>query len=163
MKRSFVKLTVNSVFAFWLAGAVVLFLYVKQLGWTEERARRHGVLLAYQILNDLPPSSRAERLPSIRADLDIELALVGLDEVASKIGWLPEPGARIPHRDLPRRAWFFCVFEDGDGALMAGPVDPIIPKGFIPIGMLIVIFGLPILVVWIARRVERQLAKIEQA
>lgn len=163
MRRSFVKLIVSSVLACWALGFVAMALYVRNQSWTDERARGDGVFLAYELLDQVPAQSRAERLLELQQHFSVDLAVLSVDEVERRIGRPVGPGQQIPQRVSPREEWYFFVFEDGRGALAAGPVHPAIPPGVLPVGVILALIGLPLVAALIALRVEKQLTKVERA
>jgi signal transduction histidine kinase len=79
------------------------------------------------------------------------------------VGRPASPGEQIPHRVSRFEDWYFLVFEDGQGALAAGPVNPAAPAGLLPIGMILAIVGLPVIAGLLAFRVEQRLTKVERA
>lgn len=163
MRRSFVKLVVSSVLACWAIGFVAIVLYARNQSWTDERARSDGVFLAYELLDQAPAQSRAERLQELQENFSVDLTLISLSELERRIGRPASPGEHIPQRISPREEWYFFVFEDGGGALAAGPVHPAIPPGARPVGVILAIVGLPFIAGLIALRVEKQLTKVERA
>ena len=72
-------------------------------------------------------------------------------------------GEQVPLRVSRKEEWFFLVFGDGQSALAAGPVDPVIPAGFFPVGVILAIVGLPLLGGLLALRLEHALRKVERA
>jgi signal transduction histidine kinase len=164
VRRSFVWLVVTSVVACWVLGLVVLALYVRNLVWTEEKARSAGVFFVHELLDDLEPDQRATRLTELRPNFSVGLSVVSLDEVERRLGRRIEPGERVHHEVSAREEWYFIAFADERGALAAGPVNPAIPtSGTTPIGMILAIIGLPLIAGLIALRVERELSKVERA
>lgn len=163
MKRSFVKLIVTSVLAFWTLGFIVVVLYALNQSWTEDRARGDGVFLIHDMLDPLPASVRAQRLSEIRDNFSVELSLIPVDEVERRLGRSVKPGEAIPQRVSHREEWYFLVFNDGAGALAAGPVHPSVPKGAFPIGLLLAIVSLPLIAAVLAYRVGREITKVERA
>jgi signal transduction histidine kinase len=163
VRRSFVRLVVSTVLAGWALGLVVTYLYGRSLSWTEERARRDGVFLVYSMLDQAPASRRAEGLSEFQQHFPVGFALITLDELERRIGREAVPGEKIPQRVSVREAWYFLVFEDGRGALAAGPVNLAIPVGVVPIGFILGVIGLPVIASLVALRVERKLTKVERA
>jgi signal transduction histidine kinase len=157
-------LVVGSVLACWLVGFVLLFLYSRSLSWTDDRVRTDGVFLVHEILNQEKASKRAGRLRALRKHFSVEFSLISLDEVEHRLGRPVRPGEQIPHKASEREEWYFLMFEDGQGGLAAGPVNPATPPaGFLPIGVILAIVGLPIVAGLLALRVERELRKVERA
>lgn len=68
----------------------------------------------------------------------------------------------MPLRISPREEWYFLAFADGDRVLAAGPVDPVIPAGRRPIGLLGGLLVLPLLVGTLALVMERSLRPVER-
>ncbi|MEO1271720.1 MAG: hypothetical protein AAFX99_26815 [Myxococcota bacterium] len=66
MRRSFVRLTVQSVLLFWGALFLAAGWYAATRPWTHEDAQRTGALLAYEDLERTPSSKRASRLEVLR-------------------------------------------------------------------------------------------------
>jgi signal transduction histidine kinase len=163
MRRSFVRLVVGSVLFGWAAAFVVLVSYARSLSWTDARARTDGVFLAHDLLDETPADSRAQRLTELAPNFEVELALMTVPEVEQRLGRKVEAGERIPHRVSPREEWYFLVFEDGRGALAAGPVNPTRPVGFLPVGVILALLGLPVIAGVVALRVDRQVRKVERA
>ena len=163
MRRSFLRLVVGSVLTCWAVGFVVLFLHSRSQSWTDERARRDGVFLAHEILDREPAPSRAERLRQLQQHFSVDLALITRDEVERQVGRSVSAGEQIPHRVSPREEWYFLVFQDGQGALAAGPVHPAMPAGIVPIGVIVASALVPMIAALLAFRVERQLTKVERA
>ena len=163
MRRSFVRLVVFSVVACWVVGFIVLALYSRSRSWTDERARTDGVFLAYELLEQESPSSRARRLRELQQHFSVDLALLSLDEIERRVGRPVRPGEQVPYRVSGREEWYFLAFDDGQGGLAAGPVNPFIPRGFIPIGLIFAILGLPAIAGMLVLRVERELKNVERA
>jgi len=163
MRYSLRRLVLLSVLGFWAVGIVVLAVYVRSQVWSEDRVRRAGVFLAHELLEETPESARAERLQSLQQHSSVDLALISLDELKRRIGRSVSPGEGIAHRVSPRESWYFIVFQDGKGALAAGPVNPARPAGVLPIGVIFSIVFLPIILGAMAFRVERRLEKVERA
>ena len=163
MKESLVKLVIFSVLACWAVVVFVLLLYGRSQTWTEDKVRRDGVFLAHELLEQTPQPNRAKRLRALQNNLSVELELISLDELERRIGRRGLPGERIPFRKLRRHAWYFIVLEDGSSALAAGPVNPLVPTGVVPIGLLLTIVLLPIVAGTVAFRLGRGLVKVERA
>ena len=163
MRRSFLKLIVSSVLLCWAIGFVTMFVYARNQSWTDERARTDGVFLAYELLDREPAEHRAGRLQELQPNFLIPFSLVSPAEVESRVGRSVRAGESIPHRVSPREEWYFFVFEDGRGALAAGPIHPAVRPGVLPLGVILAIVGLPLVAALIALRVEKQLAKVEFA
>jgi signal transduction histidine kinase len=163
MRRSLVKLVVVSVLACWAAGFIAMFLYARSLSWTDERARSDGVFLAHEILERTEAQNRAAKLSELQQHFSVSLSLLTVEQVEQEVGSVVEPGARIPHKVSPQEEWYFLVFEDGTGALAAGPVNPGRPQGIVPIGVILLVVGLPLLAGLLALIVERRLVRVERA
>ena len=156
-------MVVVSVLASWAIGFVVLFLYSRSRPWTDEQARSDGVFLVHELLDQQPEPNRAARLRQLQEHFSIDFSLITSTELERRIGRRAAPGERIARRVSGREAWYYMVFEDGQGVLAAGPVDPINPAGVVPVGVIFVIVGLPIIVGLLALRVEQRLKKVERA
>ncbi|MBU0550333.1 HAMP domain-containing protein [Myxococcota bacterium] len=163
MKRSFVRLVVSSVLACWAVGVVVVVWYSLGRSWADDHARGHGVFLAHELLDAVPAPDRADRLATLRQHFSIDLTLLSVEDVERRLGRSVGPGEQIPHRVRVREEWYFLAFEDGQGALVAGPVDPTVPRGFLPVGVFLAMVGLPALAGLLALRIGRQIGKVEQA
>ena len=163
MRWSFVRLTAGSVLLCWVVSFALLAAYSRSRSWTDERARTDGVFLAYEILDEEERQDRAARLHELRQHYWVPLALVSNEEVERSVGKSVHPGEHIPHRVSHREEWYFLVFADGSGALAAGPVDPVVPPGFMPIGVVLAILGLPLLAGLLAVAVDRSLRRVERA
>ncbi len=157
------RLTAGSVLLCWVVSFAVLAAYSRSRSWTDERARTDGVFLAYEILDEEERQDRAARLHELRQHYWVPLALVSNEEVERSVGKSVHPGEHIPHRASHREEWYFLVFADGSGALAAGPVDPVVPPGFMPIGVVLAILGLPLLAGLLAVAVDRSLRRVERA
>ncbi len=163
MRRSLVRLVVGSVLFSWILAFVVVLTYSLRQSWTEDKARSDGVFLAYELLQQESVHARDARLRQLQPHSAVVLSLTTLDEVERRIGRSVQPGDQIPYRPSPQEHWFFLAFKDGSGALAAGPVHPAKPPGIVPIGLILAIGLLPVLAGLIAFRVERGIAKVEQA
>lgn len=163
MRPSFVRLVVTSVLATWAIGGLTLWVYARSQSWTSSRARTDGVFLMHELVNAVPVHERSERLRGLQPNFDVPFRLVSTGEVEDRVGRPIAPGEHIPHRISPREEWYYLVFSDGQGALAAGPVIPAIPRGFFPIGIVVALIALPALAGLFSVRVERELAKVEQA
>jgi methyl-accepting chemotaxis protein len=163
MRRSILRLVVSSVFLCWALAFVVMNIYVRSLSWTEVRARTDGVFLVHQLLDREPASRRPERLRELQPHSRVRFALATPDEVERRLARHLYPGETTRQEVSSRENWFFLMFADGAGALVAGPVDPAIPAGFVPVGAILLLALLPVIAALIAVRVERGLAKVERA
>ena len=157
------RLVAGSVLACWVVGFIVLATYSLSRSWTDERARTDGVFLAHELLNQESPSSRAQRMRELQQHFSVDLALLSLDEIERRVGRPVRPGEQVPHRVSGREEWYFFAFDDGQGGLAAGPVNPYIPTGFVPIGLIFAIVGLPVIAGLLALRLERELENVERA
>ena len=163
MRRSSFRLVFFSVLACWAVVVLILQLYVHNQTWTEDKVRRSGVFLAHELLEQTPKPNRAMRLREIQGHFSVDLSLISLDELERQIGRPGLPGEAIPYHQSRRRAWYFIVFQDGSGALAAGPVNPVLPTGVVPIGLLLIFVLLPIIAGTVAFRLGRGLLKPERA
>lgn len=164
MKGSFLRLVVTSVLVFWLLGFLVVVLYARSLDWTEEMARSEGVFLAHELLDEEPASIRARRLDELRPHFAVGLDLLDLEEVERRVSRTIRPGETIWYKRSERAEYYIMIFGDGTGGLIAGPVNPGIPtRNYVPIGVLLAVFGLPIIVAFVVVRVQTELNKVERA
>ena len=163
MRRSFVRLVVGTVVASWAIGFVVIYGYARSRSWTDEHARRDGVFLVHEELDREPAPNRAGRLAELQQHFSVDFALITTDELERRIGRRAGAGERIALRVSGREAWYFLVFEDGQGGLAAGPVDPANPEGVLPVGLIFAIVGIPAVIGLLALRVEQRLRKVERA
>ncbi|MEM9190327.1 MAG: ATP-binding protein [Myxococcota bacterium] len=163
MKRSFLKLVVSSVLTCWAIGFVIISTYGRSQSWADDRAKTDGVFLAYELLNELPAPERAQRLRELQPHFPVELSLMPIDDVEQRLDRPLEPGEQVPQRLSVREEWYFLAFDDGAGALAAGPAHSAVPPGIIPIGVILAVVSLPLIAGVIALRVQRQLSKVERA
>lgn len=163
MRRSFVRLVVESVLSCWALGFVVLFAYLETRSWTDTRARGDSVFLFHELLEATPPPARAERVRALQSHTTVRLSILSRQAAQTLAGRAVDPGDQIPLRLSRREEWYLLAFEDGEGVFAAGPVDPGNPEGFSPIGIFIAIAGIPLIAGIIALRLERALAKVERA
>ncbi|MEM7437726.1 MAG: ATP-binding protein [Myxococcota bacterium] len=164
MRRSFVRLVIGSVLTCWAIGFVVLVLYARSETWTDERAQRDGVFLVHDLLDQEPAGSRKERLRQLQPNFPVDFSIVAVEDVERRVGRSVGPGEEVPLRVSPSEEWYFLVFQDGRGALAAGPVHPAMPpEGRVPVGVFIAIVIAPMIAGILALRVERQLTKVERA
>jgi signal transduction histidine kinase len=140
-----------------------MLLYSRNQSWTDEEVRSDGVFLIHELLEQTPAQNRTERLQKLQQHSSVDLTLMTLDEVKRRLGRRVIPGEKVPHKASWRKEWYFMVFEDGQGVLAAGPVNPAIPPGVLPIGIILAIVGLPVIAGLVALRVEQQLKKVERA
>ena len=163
MRWSFVRLTAGSVLLCWVISVAFLAAYSKNRSWTGDRAQTDGVFLAYELLDAEEPRDRAARLDALRLHYWVPLALVSNAEVEQSVGASINPGDHIPHQVSRRAELYFFVFSDGSGALAAGPVDRLLPHGFMPIGVALAMIGLPLLAGLLALAIDRALRPVERA
>lgn len=163
MRRSFLRLVISSVLLTWVLGIVVFVLFVRSLGWTEDRARIDGVFLAHELLDRTPAAGRPERARALQPHFRFALRLISLEDASAQIGRPLRPEGRAALDIHSVEAWYFIAFSDGEGALAAGPFNPKVPIGFLPIGFLFAFVGIPAIAGLIALRVERELLKVERA
>lgn len=140
-----------------------MFTYSLSKSWTRENAKKEGVFLAYEILDRELPSNRSPKLKTLKEHYSIPLEIVTIQDIETYTNKPPAAGEHIHFRESLRKHWYFLVFHDGRSALAAGPVNPSLPYGAMPIGIIITIIGLPILTVLLVLRIEPQLTKVEQA
>lgn len=163
MRPSFLRLVGGSVLVFWAAALTVSILYIRSRAWTEDDARQDGVFLVHQLLAAEPPERRAQRLRELRPNFPIEFSLLSIAEVEARTGRTVGSGESFHHKVSEREEWYFVPFTDRQSALAAGPVNPALPRGFLPIGFILVVIGLPLVAGWVALRVEQELSPVERA
>ncbi len=163
MRRSYLHLVISSVLLAWALGIAVLILYALGQSWVDERARRDGVFLALELLDQTPAPMRAARLRELQEHFSVDLTLLSRREVERRLGRQIRPGEQIPYKPLVREEWYFLVFHDGQGVLAAGPVNPAIPAGVFPIGLVLMLVFMPVVAAVVVLRVERGLSKVERA
>lgn len=163
MRRSFVRLVVSSVLGCWTLGLAVTLFYGGSVRWTEDKARTAGVFLVYEILDALPRAERRARLVELRPHFSVPFQLVSAKAMERRVGRGGRSGEMTPYRDSLREHWLYSPFSDGEQALAAGPVNPAVPTGVVPIGIILAIVGLPLIAGMVALQVERQLTKVEEA
>jgi two-component system OmpR family sensor kinase len=154
---------VSSVLVCWAVGLAATLWFARSQSWTEEQARRDGVFLFHELLDEVPGPSRVSRLRELQQHSGIAFSLVPLDEVEQQIGRSIQPGEKVLHKASEPEEWYFLVFRDGQGALAAGPVNPARPSGVVPVGIIFAIVGLPVIAGLVALRVERSLTPVERA
>ena len=137
--------------------------YLLLQSWADERAMTDGVFLMHELLAQESPVSRQQRLDQLEKHFSVEMALLPAEHVGERIGRAIQPGERVPLRVSPREEWYFLAFTDGDRVLAAGPVNPVIPAGRRPIGLLGGLLVLPFLVGTLALIMERSLRPVENA
>lgn len=163
MRRSFLRLVVTSVLICWAAGFAVVFSYSRSHTWSEDRARADGVFYVFEQLAAAAPADRASRLAELDEHFGVAFALVTVEDVEATAGRAITPGERVHHVVSMDEEWYFLTFGDGEGALAAGPVNPSLPSGFVPIGAIVALVLVPLLAGWVALRIERQVSKVERA
>jgi signal transduction histidine kinase len=156
-------LVIGFVLASWAVGFVVIFLYSRSRPWTDEQARRDGVFLVHDVLEQESRPNRAQRLSELQEHFSVDFSLITTDELERRIDRRAVAGERIARRVSGREAWHYLVFEDGQDVLAAGPIDPLNPAGVVPVGVIFVVVGLPIIIGLLALRVEQRLKKVERA
>ncbi|MEO1172695.1 MAG: HAMP domain-containing sensor histidine kinase, partial [Myxococcota bacterium] len=163
MKNSYLRLVVTSVLVTWALIFAVLIGYVFTFTWSEEHARSDGVFLVFESIDVLPADERPAKLEALNAHLDVPFALASLVEVDEALGRPLKPGEYAYHWGNPSTQWYYLALSDGSGALVAGPRNPVVPRNVIPIGMLAAVIGLPLIAGFVALRLQRELAKVEDA
>lgn len=163
MRRSYVRLVVSSVLLAWTLGIAVLVLYALGQSWVDERARSDGVFLVSELLDQTPAPERAARLRELQQHFSVDLTLLSKREVEHRLSRQVRPGEQIPHKPLVREEWYYFVFQDGQSVLAAGPVNPAIPAGAFPIGLVLMLVFIPVVAAVVVLRVERGLSKVERA
>lgn len=163
MRRSFLRLLIPSVLVGWGIVFLIALTYSRHVSWTDERKRGDGVFLLLELIEQEPPAERARRLEQLRPHYYMDLALVSVTDVEARLGRPVVAGEQIPQRVKVREEWLFIVLEDGSAVLSLGPVDPTLGEGNHPIGIFMLMIGLPAILVLGAREVERSLRPVERA
>jgi len=163
MSTSLLKLAVTAV----AVAAVVMFgllvTYASNQSWTEEDIRRVGIAWAYGALDDAPPDARSSLLARVERDLQYPLELVSTAEIRHRLGRELQPGERVIERRSIDIFVLTQAFSDGRGGLVVGPGDPLNPYGRFPIGLIIAMLSAPLVAIFVAFQISRQLRKVERA
>lgn len=163
MKRSFLRLVIASVLGCYAVGVLVIAVVALRTSWAEKRVESEGVRLAVRVLEETPQELRQQRLAEMKHEIVLPLELLEPDEVAARAQGPLTPGESRTVRVAAREEWVVIAFHDGSGALAVGPVPPGPPPGYLPVGLVLSIVGIPAIAGLIALRVERQLGKVERA
>lgn len=163
MRRSLLRLVVSSVLLTWVLGILLAVLFARSVGWTEQRARIDGVFLAHELLDQTPAAARPERARALQPHFRFGLHLISLEQASAQIGRPLRAGEWVARDVNSMEATYLIAFADGGGALAAGPFNPKIPIGFLPIGFLFAFVAIPAIAGLIALRVERQMLRVERA
>ena len=162
MRRSLIQLVVVSVLACWAVGLVFLVLYGRSQTWSEERIRKDGVFLVHEILERTPQSDRRNRLREIQQHFSVPFSLISHEALTARTGQIGSPES-FSYRQSVRKFWYYIVLEDGSGVLAAGPVNPSIPAGVVPVGLILLLILLPVLAATVTFRLGRSILKVERA
>jgi len=163
MRGSFLKLLVTSVVAFYALGFLVMIIYGHTATWSEANARGRSVFWVYELLDRQPAAKRGKLLRSMKGQFTVGFRLVTKAEVERRAGRSVRAGERVFVKESTRRQWYFIVFHDEQGALAAGPVNPTMPFGAVPVGLIMAVLIVPLIASYIAFRVARRLQKVERA
>lgn len=147
----------------WAVVILIATAYIGSLEWDTEAARRDGVFFVAEQLDAEPASNRAARLDALRPNFSRDMALIDRAEVERRVGRSVEPGERLFYQPRLSQEWHFVVFGDGAQALAAGPVNPAVPVGVVPVGMILALIGLPGVALWLTYRMEREMGAVEHA
>ena len=98
MRPSFVRLVIGFVLASWAVGFVVIFLYSRSRPWTDEQARRDGVFLVHDVLEQESRPNRAQRLSELQEHFSVDFSLITTDELERRIDRRAVAGERIARR-----------------------------------------------------------------
>jgi signal transduction histidine kinase len=156
-------LLVTSILAFYALGFLAMIIYGRTMTWSEADARGRSVFWVYEMLDRQPAAKRGAALRSTKGQFTVDFRLVTKAEVERRAGRSVRAGERVFVKESPRRQWYFIVFRDDHGALAAGPVNPTIPFGATPVGLILAILFVPLIASYIAFRVARRLQKVERA
>ncbi|MEM9863921.1 MAG: ATP-binding protein [Myxococcota bacterium] len=163
MSRSFLKLITTSVLITWIVGFGILVVHGVSLSWLEDRAQTDAIFLAHELVDAEAPGRREARLDALQPHYEVPLSIMDADDVEALLGRGVQPGEAIPLRVSFREEWYFMALRDDEGVFAVGPVNPMRPKGFVPIGVYLSVICLPLLAGWLAFRLSRQLRKVEEA
>lgn len=164
MSRSLVKLIVVSVVVATLTGLFGLGVYIERQGdWNASNLRSEGLLWIYEALDELPADQRQNRLGAMETAVAHPIRLAENDEIESELGALPLAGEPAFRREALREMTAFIRFHDEHGGLIVGPLDPVVPVGRKPVGLLFGLILVPLIAIVVAWRISRQLKKIDEA
>ncbi|MEO0601614.1 MAG: ATP-binding protein [Myxococcota bacterium] len=164
MRWSYVRLVLTSVFVFGGLTFGVLVVYGQTLSWDESRARGDGVFHVHALLRPTAVDDRADQLAALQPHFRVPLRLVARDEVARELGQVPPPGDDAWHHVRRTNEWWVVPFGQAEPVLVAGPVDPTVPPpGYLPMGAIVALVGLPLLATALAMRFDREVALVERA
>ena len=162
MRGSLSRLVRTCVVVAWVLTFGVLVTYSRQQSWNEDRARRDGLFLVHGELAVLSADAREARLRELEPHFWPPLQLISRAEAAAKLERDIAPGERVHHRVEAPEQWYYFAFAD-EGVLAAGPFNPALPPGAVPIAAPLLIFLAPLVAGFIALRVGHELAKVERA
>ncbi len=163
MNRSLARWVAGLVLLGWAAIVILGATFSMSQSWTVEDARADGVFLVYQLLEEHPPELRPQKLEGLRQHFSVGLGVISAEEAERRVGRPVRDGDVVPIRVSRREHWYFQAFSDGGGVLAAGPVDPVIPRGAFPIGMLLAMVAVPLFVGVLALLVDRSQRRVERA
>jgi signal transduction histidine kinase len=162
MRRSYLRVVITSVALYWLVTFGSMQLYTITRTWTESFARQDGVFHVHETLASTPPAERPQALTALRPNFRVPFELVPRDDFVREFGALlgEPPWHRRRHYDQ----WWALPFDDDDTLLVAGPVNRAAPPpGYLPVGLILMIIGLPLLAATVAVRFDREVALVEEA
>jgi signal transduction histidine kinase len=163
MRGSILRLVITSTLICWLLAAGALFIYFRSATWSEDDARRTGVLLVFRALDTAPPEQRAARLDAMKSDYGHPMELLTPAEARRRAGRDLRPGDPLFVKPTPRQLWIYLAFFDGAGALAVGPLHPVLPVQRFPLGVVLAIVLCPLIASAVALRIAQQLKKVERA
>lgn len=163
MRTSFIRLVAGFVVLSWSALLGMGMVYARLQSWTDDRAKTDGVFLVHELLAQERPQDRRRRLDELQGNFSVDFELLPVERVQEHIGRALHPGEQVPHRVSLHEEWYFLAFADGSKVLAAGPVDPALPAGGFPIGLVGGLLVLPLLAGALALVVERSMRRVEQA
>lgn len=163
MRRSFVKLIVTAVLLCWGLGYSVLYVFAHNLSWDREDARRAGVYWLSDVFDGASSAERSALTARAEGQFPFRFQVVPVERAEARIGRRLAPGERALYEAGTREHWFYAAFADAGAALEIGPIDPAVPEGVFPIGVILAIVVTPLVAVFVAARIAVQLRKVEQA
>ncbi|MEM1023063.1 MAG: ATP-binding protein [Myxococcota bacterium] len=163
MRPSFIRLVVTTVLLSWVLGAGSVVLYARQLPWTGEQARARGAPAVFRLLDGVAAPERPELMAALAHEFDTDLRILPRAEALRTGDPVPEPGGSVHLKKSLSKAVSIFAFQDGSEVLIFGPVNPSVPPGAFPIGILLMAIGLPLVASGVALLVERQLSRVERA
>jgi signal transduction histidine kinase len=163
VRRSLLRVGVQSVLLCWVGAALVAWGYARSASWVDHRAQTTGVFYVFGQVDAAPPAERAARLAALQPHFWVPFELMDGAKAAALAGRTLKAGEQVRLRVSPAEQWMLQAFHDGAGVFAAGPVHPVIPGGIIPVGLIAIFILLPLVAGLLALRIERDLADVERA